>query len=175
MTHQRGVQWKQGVVICMLLYTCLLHNTTPIHCTPLRLHPPLMNTQECLVSLLVLLLSLLLLLVVVVVVLWCVIIIIIIMFIVIISTTITMISSCLYVAIMSSISIKDLPACAPCFGQAPQTTKGSRAGIKGSSRRHVISDYHMYVYVYIYIYTYIYIYIYMYTHIHMYVCMCVCI
>ena len=42
---QRGVQWKQGVVICMTLYTSLLHNTTPIHCTPLRLHPPLMNTQ----------------------------------------------------------------------------------------------------------------------------------
>ena len=42
---QRGVQWKQGVVIYMMLYTSLLHNTTPIHCTPLRLHPPLMNTQ----------------------------------------------------------------------------------------------------------------------------------
>ena len=38
--HQRGVQWKQGVVIYMLLYTSLLYNTTPIHaprshCTPL--------------------------------------------------------------------------------------------------------------------------------------------
>ena len=38
--HQRGVQWKQGVVICMLLYTSLLYNTTPSaappsHCTPL--------------------------------------------------------------------------------------------------------------------------------------------
>ena len=40
-----GVQWKQGVVIYMMLYTILLYNTTPIHCTPLRLHPPLMNTQ----------------------------------------------------------------------------------------------------------------------------------
>ena len=44
---QRGVQWKQGVVICMVLYTILLYNTTPIHCTPLRLHPPVMNTQSC--------------------------------------------------------------------------------------------------------------------------------
>ena len=43
--HQRGVQWKQGVVICMLLYTSLLYNTTPIHCTHLPLHPPVMNTQ----------------------------------------------------------------------------------------------------------------------------------
>ena len=42
---QRGVQWKQGVVIYMILYTSLLYDTTPIHCTPLRLHPPLMNTQ----------------------------------------------------------------------------------------------------------------------------------
>ena len=42
---QRGLQWKQGVVIRMLLYTTLLYNTTPIHCTPLRLHPPVMNTQ----------------------------------------------------------------------------------------------------------------------------------
>ena len=33
--HQRGVQWKQGVVICMMLYTSLLYHTTPIHCTPL--------------------------------------------------------------------------------------------------------------------------------------------
>ena len=32
---QRGVQWKQGVVIWMVLYTILLYNTTPIHCTPL--------------------------------------------------------------------------------------------------------------------------------------------
>ena len=38
---QRGVQWKQGVVIYMTLYTSLLYDTTPIHCTPLRLHPPL--------------------------------------------------------------------------------------------------------------------------------------
>ena len=43
--HQRGVQWKKGVVICMLLCAMLLCNTTPIHCTPLRPHPPLMNTQ----------------------------------------------------------------------------------------------------------------------------------
>ena len=32
--HQRGVQWKQAVVICMMLYTSLLYNTTPRHCTP---------------------------------------------------------------------------------------------------------------------------------------------
>ena len=44
--HQRGVQWKQGVVICMLLYTSLLYNTTPIRCTRLRLHPPVMNTRQ---------------------------------------------------------------------------------------------------------------------------------
>ena len=41
---QRGVQWKQGIVICMTLCISLLHNTTPIHCTPLPLHPPVMNT-----------------------------------------------------------------------------------------------------------------------------------
>ena len=33
-----GVQWKQGVVIYMMSYY-LLYNTTPIPCTPLRLHP----------------------------------------------------------------------------------------------------------------------------------------
>ena len=44
--HQRGVQWKQGVVMCVLLCTTLLCNTTPIHFTPLRLHPPLMNTHQ---------------------------------------------------------------------------------------------------------------------------------
>ena len=43
---QRGVQWKQGVVICMVLYTILLYDTTPIHCTPLRLQPPVINTQS---------------------------------------------------------------------------------------------------------------------------------
>ena len=45
---QRGMQWKQGVVICMVLYTILLYNTTtPIHCTPLPLHPPLQSIQVC--------------------------------------------------------------------------------------------------------------------------------
>ena len=29
----------------MILYTSLLYDTTPIHCTPLPLHPPVMNTQ----------------------------------------------------------------------------------------------------------------------------------
>ena len=43
---QRGVQWKQGVVIYMMLYTSLLYNTTPIHCTPLPLHPPVLNTRR---------------------------------------------------------------------------------------------------------------------------------
>ena len=43
--HQRGVQWKQGVVIHMMLYTSLLYITTQIHCTPLPLHPPVMNTH----------------------------------------------------------------------------------------------------------------------------------
>ena len=37
---QRGMQWKQGVVIYMTLYTSLLYNTTPIHCTPDPQHPP---------------------------------------------------------------------------------------------------------------------------------------
>ena len=41
-----GVQWKQGVVIYMMLYTSLLWNTTPIHCTPLPRHLPVMNTQD---------------------------------------------------------------------------------------------------------------------------------
>ena len=44
--HQRGVQWKQGVVIYMMLFISLFYNATPIHCTLLRLHPPLMNTQR---------------------------------------------------------------------------------------------------------------------------------
>ena len=35
-----GVQWKQGVAMYMMLCPSLLYNTTPIHCTPLRLHPP---------------------------------------------------------------------------------------------------------------------------------------
>ena len=42
---QRGVQWKHGVVIRVVLYTILLYNTIPIHCTPLPLHPPVMNTH----------------------------------------------------------------------------------------------------------------------------------
>ena len=39
-THQRGVQWKQGVVMFTMLWAVLLYNATPIHCTPLRLQPP---------------------------------------------------------------------------------------------------------------------------------------
>ena len=42
---QRGVQWKQGVMNYMMLYTILLYNTTPIYCTPLSLHPPLLSIQ----------------------------------------------------------------------------------------------------------------------------------
>ena len=42
---QRGVQWTQGVVIYLTLYTSLLCNTTPIHCTPDPLHPPLQSIQ----------------------------------------------------------------------------------------------------------------------------------
>ena len=38
---QRGVQWKQGVVIYMMLCISLSYDTTPIHCTPLPLHPPM--------------------------------------------------------------------------------------------------------------------------------------
>ena len=41
-----GVQWKQGVVVYIIVYAVLLCSTTPIHCTPLRLHPPLMNTHR---------------------------------------------------------------------------------------------------------------------------------
>ena len=43
--HKRGVQWKQGVGIYMMLCTSLLHTTTPIHCTPLPLHPTVMNSR----------------------------------------------------------------------------------------------------------------------------------
>ena len=42
---QRGVQWKQGVVTYMTLYTSLLYNTTSIHCTSDPLHPPLQSIQ----------------------------------------------------------------------------------------------------------------------------------
>ena len=42
---QRGVQWKQGVVVYVVLCTILLCNTTPIHCTPLPLHSPLPSIQ----------------------------------------------------------------------------------------------------------------------------------
>ena len=42
--HQRGMQWKQGVVIYVMLYSSWLCNATPIHCTPLRLQPRL-NTH----------------------------------------------------------------------------------------------------------------------------------
>ena len=45
-TLQRGAQRRQGVVSCMVLCTILLCNTTPIHCTPLPLHPPVMNTHK---------------------------------------------------------------------------------------------------------------------------------
>ena len=38
--HQRGVQWKQGVVVYIMSYTVLLYNTTPIHCTPPPTAPP---------------------------------------------------------------------------------------------------------------------------------------
>ena len=38
--HQRGVQWKQGVVVYIISWAVVLYNTTPIHCTALRLHPP---------------------------------------------------------------------------------------------------------------------------------------
>ena len=37
---QRGVQWKQGVVIYTMLYTSLLCDVTPIHCTPPPTAPP---------------------------------------------------------------------------------------------------------------------------------------
>ena len=40
-----GVQWKQGVMIYMMLYASLSYNFTPIHCTRFPLHPSVMNTQ----------------------------------------------------------------------------------------------------------------------------------
>ena len=43
-----GVQWKQGVVIYMMSYTSLSDSTTPIHCTPLPLHPPCNRGQRIL-------------------------------------------------------------------------------------------------------------------------------
>ena len=43
--HQRGVQWKQGVVVYTILYAVLLFNTAPIHCTPSDCTPILMNTR----------------------------------------------------------------------------------------------------------------------------------
>ena len=48
--HQRGVQWKQGVVVQIRLYTVLVYNTSPIHCTSLPLHPPLRNVEICLLQ-----------------------------------------------------------------------------------------------------------------------------
>ena len=33
-------------MVCIRLYTVLLYDTSPIHCTPLRVHPPLMNTPK---------------------------------------------------------------------------------------------------------------------------------
>ena len=44
--YQRGVQWKQGLVVYIISWAVLLYNTTPIHCTPLPLHPPVMNTHR---------------------------------------------------------------------------------------------------------------------------------
>ena len=44
--HQRGVQWKQGVMNYLMLCTSLNYNPTPIHCTPLQLHPTVMNTKR---------------------------------------------------------------------------------------------------------------------------------
>ena len=43
----KGGAVEQGVVMYMMLYTSLLYNTTPIHCTPLRLHPLVMNAHFC--------------------------------------------------------------------------------------------------------------------------------
>ena len=45
-----GVQWKQGVVVYMTLYTSLLYNITPIHCTHLPLHPPLLSIHTRVLS-----------------------------------------------------------------------------------------------------------------------------
>ena len=37
---QRGVQWKQGVVNYMMIYTILLYNTTPILCRVSKVAAP---------------------------------------------------------------------------------------------------------------------------------------
>ena len=42
----KGVQWKQGVVVYIILTTGLLYHTIPIRCTPLPLHPPVMNIHN---------------------------------------------------------------------------------------------------------------------------------
>ena len=42
--HQREVQWKQGVVVYIILRGCFI--IPPSTAPPSRLHPPLMNTQE---------------------------------------------------------------------------------------------------------------------------------
>ena len=45
--HQKGGAVETGgKVIYMMSYTSLLYTTTPIHCTPLPLHSPVMNTQH---------------------------------------------------------------------------------------------------------------------------------
>ena len=50
--HQRGVQWKQGVVISMTSYTSLLYDTTPhpLHppptATPCNEYPPMSGPQR---------------------------------------------------------------------------------------------------------------------------------
>ena len=42
---QRGVQWKQGVVIYMMLYTSLLYILPPSTAPPSHCTPTVMNTQ----------------------------------------------------------------------------------------------------------------------------------
>ena len=61
--HFFHMRWRWGAVetgcsdlydiyIYIYIYTSLLYSTTPIHCTPLPLHPAVMNTQCCLLGLL---------------------------------------------------------------------------------------------------------------------------
>ena len=44
--QEGGVQWKQGVVIYMMLHTSLLYQTTPSAAPPSHCTPPVMNTHS---------------------------------------------------------------------------------------------------------------------------------
>ena len=43
---ETGCSRLHYVIGCCLYIYIYIYDTTPIHCIPLRLHPPLMNTQS---------------------------------------------------------------------------------------------------------------------------------